>query len=80
MFLTEKNLPMEHPAHHELFIPTIDSVRNNYFLTFCVKNVSHLLVCGAMGTGKTAGISHQLASQFSNAEYSSWSSHFSAHT
>jgi dynein heavy chain len=45
----------------EIVVPTMDSVRNTYFLDLLVKqNANHVLMVGQTGTGKTVNISQFL--------------------
>jgi dynein heavy chain len=43
-------------AYTDLLIPTIDSIRNNYFLHLNIKNKMHILFSGPTGTGKSVQI------------------------
>ncbi len=43
-------------AHHEILVPTADSVRSTYFLDVLVRQGKHVLFTGQTGTGKTANI------------------------
>lgn len=63
-----------------MFVPTIDSIRNNYFLHRCVKNKIHLLFCGMTGTGKTVNIINEMNKFYFNAEYTNLCTSFSGQT
>lgn len=65
---------------HEIFVPTSDSIRNNYFLNLCIKNQIHLLLCGPTGTGKTVNIMKEINEKYMNAEYTNLCTAFSGQT
>ena len=44
----------------ELIIPTVDSIRNNFFLSLCVDLKKHFLLVGPTGTGKTVNVVNEL--------------------
>ncbi|KAL4494234.1 hypothetical protein ABPG73_018753, partial [Tetrahymena malaccensis] len=66
--------------YHNIFVPTIDSIRNNFFLHRCVQNQIHLLVCGPTGTGKTVNVINELNKHYLNPEYSNLQTAFSGQT
>jgi|NOAtaT_5_FD_contig_41_5046137_length_830_multi_2_in_0_out_0_1 dynein heavy chain, axonemal len=47
--------------YHKIYVPTIDSIRNTYFLHKCVENKIHMMYSGPTGTGKTLTIVNELA-------------------
>jgi len=74
-YKTQKN-----QEFHELIIPTIDLVRNNYFLNMYVKNHYHLLITGPTGTGKTVNIVNELNKNYFNEDYTNLCTGFSGQT
>lgn len=74
-FRIPKDLPF-----HEILIPTIDSVRNNYFLNTFVNNKLHFLLTGPTGTGKTINVINELNANYSpngNEKYTNLCTSFS---
>ena len=65
---------------HELIIPTIDLVRNNYFLNMYIKNHYHLLITGPTGTGKTVNIVNELNKNYFNEDCTNLCTGFSGQT
>lgn len=57
---TEKFTIPKGGEYHNIFVPTIDSIRNNWFIDMCVTNQIHLLICGQTGTGKTINIRNRI--------------------
>jgi len=76
----EKYVPPKDAEFHNIFVPTNDSIRNNYFLHLCIRNGYHMLVCGPTGTGKTMNIVTQLNQHFFNPEYTNLCTSFSGQT
>ena len=52
----EKYIVPKEGEFHDIFVPTVDSIRNNFFLHRCVQSDNHLLICGPTGTGKTVNV------------------------
>ena len=65
---------------HDLIIPTIDLVRNNYFLNMYIKNHYHLLITGPTGTGKTVNIVNELNKNYFNEDTTNLCTGFSGQT
>ena len=66
--------------YHELIIPTVDLVRNNYFMNLYIKNKYHLLITGPTGTGKTVNIVTELNKNYYNEDYTNLCTSFSGQT
>lgn len=66
--------------YNSIFVPTVDSIRNNFFLHRCVTNQIHLLICGPTGTGKTVNVLNELNKHYLNADYSNLQTSFSGQT
>ena len=58
-------------------IPTIDSVRNCFFLNLFINLNSHLLLTGPTGTGKTVNVINELNINFYNEKYTNLITAFS---
>ncbi|EAS04067.1 axonemal dynein heavy chain (macronuclear) [Tetrahymena thermophila SB210] len=65
---------------HDIFVPTNDSIRNNFFLHKCIQSNNHLLICGPTGTGKTVNIINELQQHYFNSEYTNLCTSFSGQT
>ena len=78
---TEKKfeIPKE-GEYHNIFVPTNDSIRNNYFLHKSIQNNLHLLICGPTGTGKTVNVINEINKHYLNPEYANLSTSFSGQT
>jgi dynein heavy chain len=74
-FLLPKNI-----SYNDLLIPTIDSIRNNYFLHQNIKNKMHILFSGPTGTGKSVQILNELYTNYYNQTYTFLSTAFSGQT
>ena len=74
-FLLPKNI-----SYNDLLIPTIDSIRNNYFLHQNIKNKMHILFSGPTGTGKSVQILNELYQNYYNPTYTFLSTAFSGQT
>ena len=67
IFKSKKNFELDKEIpYHKLFIPTNESIRNDFFMDFGVKNKIHYMFCGPTGTGKTVTIKNQLNSKYLN--------------
>lgn len=74
-FMLPKNI-----GFTELLIPTVDSIRNNYFLHLNIKNKMHILFSGPTGTGKSVQIINELTNNYYNQYYTFLSTAFSGQT
>ena len=63
-----------------LLIPTVDSVRNNYFLNTFVQSKLHFLMTGPTGTGKTINVINELNANYLNEKYTNLCTSFSGQT
>ena len=64
----------------QMIVPTMDTVRTNYLLEFCVKYKRPVLIVGPTGTGKSAYIQNYLMNNLSKEEYMAFFINFSAQT
>lgn len=55
--------------YHELFIPTINSVRNKYILNSMIVQESPFLIYGKTGTGKTQVIKNLILEELDESKY-----------
>lgn len=67
-------------AYNDLLIPTVDSIRNNFFLHQNIKNKMHVLFSGPTGTGKSVQILNELYNHYYNQTYTFLSTSFSGQT
>lgn len=68
------------PIIQDLFIPTIDSIRNKYFLKVNIEIRKNLLMVGNTGTGKTVNIVNELNNNYFNDTFSNLITAFSGRT
>lgn len=52
-----------------MIVPTIDTVRTDYLIDFCLKHKRPLLICGPTATGKSAYIRNFLLNNLNKQEY-----------
>jgi len=63
-FVIDKSTP-----YTDLLIPTIDSVRNNFFVNLYISLKEHCLLTGPTGTGKTLNIINEINAKYMNDEF-----------
>jgi len=54
---------------HSTIVPTIDTVRTDYLIDFCLKHKRPLLICGPIATGKSSYIRNFLMNNLNKQEY-----------
>ena len=67
---TPLNIPIDADIQfHEMFVPTIESVRTTYLLELLIAHGKHVLFTGPTGTGKSASIRNVLLNKLDKDKY-----------
>lgn len=72
--------PKKIKSIRQMIVPTIDTVRSNYILEYCIKHKRPVLIVGPTGTGKSAYIQNYLMHQLSKETHMAFFVNFSAQT
>lgn len=66
--------------YEEIIVPTVDTLRNQFFLETMLSRGEHVLLTGPTGTAKTVGVHSAVAKHFSSAATGNFGTNFSGQT